>query len=51
MWMLCEDEIEKGGYAMRDQWESTFVALDRLMAEMDAEAQGMVPEQRSTAGR
>lgn len=27
---------------MRDQWESTFVALDRLMAEMDAEAQGMV---------
>ena len=36
----------KEGYAMRDQWESTFVALDRLMAEMDAEAQGMVPEQR-----
>lgn len=31
---------------MRDQWESMFVALDRLMAEMDAEAQGMVPEQR-----
>ena len=31
---------------MRDQWESTFVALERLMAEMDAEAQGMVPEQR-----
>lgn len=31
---------------MRDQWESAFVALDRLMAEMDAEAQGMVPEQR-----
>ena len=31
---------------MRDRWESTFVALDRLMAEMDAEAQGMVPEQR-----
>ena len=31
---------------MRDQWESTFVTLDRLMAEMDAEAQGMVPERR-----
>ena len=31
---------------MRKKWESTFVALDRLMAEMDAEAQGMVPEQR-----
>ena len=31
---------------MRDQWESTFVALDSLIDEMDAEAQGMVPERR-----
>ena len=33
-------------HTMRDQWESTFAALDRLMAETDGEAQGIVPEQR-----